>query len=383
MRRWHVIAILIFLVGSYFLTWFLLPTRDINMLVVDKTVPESDYREHRAIFWVANHLRFTDDEGDFYLMDRDYLGYHPLSERKEILEAEDLQNVKLLYLADTYGIYDYEEGLTEYEERLPFEHQDIDLIYGGFDRQEVAAITDFASEGDRILVGEHNIFGYPTYLEPEAAAGLQELFAVNYDGWLARYYADLDETAYWMKELYTRIYGRKWDLSGAGMVFVREDVTGLGWYTDLVIIEQDYFNAPWPVVISTDHRLLDGAALQAPYLYWVEVLSVNQDDEYTEVLAYYDLPVGEDARSALRTRGLPERLPAMIRYAPPGKAERIYFAGDFADQLPALLPPWLTGSAALQRFFSYLPGLPVEYRFYFQWYEPVLGNILNNAEAGE
>ncbi len=382
MRRRHVLAILIFLIVSYFVTWFLLPTRDINMLVVDKTVPEPDYREHRAIFWVAKHLRFTDSEGEFFRKDRDYLGYHPHGEKKETLKANDLRGIELLYLADTYGIYDYEEGLVEYEERLPFEHQDIDLIYGGFDRQEVTAITDYASEGDRILIGEHNIFGYPTYLEPEAAAGLQELFAVNYEGWLARYYADLNETAYWIKELYTRIYGRKWDLQGAGMVFVREDVTGLGWYTDLVIIEQVQFNAPWPVVTSTDHRLLDGAASQVPYLYWVEVLNVNIDDEHTEVLAYYELPVKEDFRAALRERGLPDRFPAMIRYAPPGKAERIYFAGDFADQLPALLPPWLTGSAALQRFFSYLPGLPVEYRFYFQWYKPVLGNILSNTETG-
>ncbi len=383
MRRWHVLAILVFLIGGYFLTWFILPTRDINMLVVDKTVPEPDFREHRAIFWVTEHRRFTDAEGDFYRTDRDYLGYHPHSEKKEILKADDLQDIDLLYLADTYGIYDYEEGLVEYEERLPFEHQDIDLIYGGFDRQEVAAITDYASEEGRIIIGEHNILGYPTYLEPEAAAGLEDLFAVNYEGWLVRYYADLNETAFWMKELYTRIYGREWDLSGTGMVFVREDVTGLGWYTDMVIIEQDQFNAPWPVVTSTDHPLLDGATSQAPYLYWVELLNVNVQDEDTEILAYYDLPVGEDARSALRTRGLPERFPAMIRHAPPGKAERIYFAGDFADQLPALLPPWLTGSAGLQRFFSYLPGLPVEYRFYFQWYEPILGNILKNTETGE
>jgi len=69
----------------------------------------------------------------------------------------------------------------------------------------------------------------------------------------------------------------------------------------------------------------------------------------------------------------------MIKHNPPGEAKRIYFAGDFADQLPALLPPSLTGSASIQRFFSYLPGLPVQYRFYFQWYEPVLENIFERA----
>ncbi len=377
MQRWHVLLILIFLIGGYLLTWHLLSAREINLLVVDKTVPEKDYREHRAIFWIAEHRRFTGPEEQFYKMDEDYLGYHPETGAKETLSEEDLTDLDLLYLADTYGIYDYEEGIEVYEEKLPHEHQGIELIYGGFDKDEVEAIEDFTTAEERILVGEHNIIGYPTYLDPEAAERLQELFAVNYEGWLARYYDDLNETAYWLKELYTRIYGREWDLEGAGMVFVREDVTGLGWYTDLVIIEQDQFNAPWPVVKSTEHELLDGAASEVPYLYWMELLKVDEDDEHTEVLAHYELPVDEESREALRARGLPDRFPAMIKHAPPGEAKCIYFAGDFADQLPALLPAGLTGSAAIQRFISYIPGLPVQYRFYFQWYEPVLNNILD------
>ncbi len=383
MQRWHVLLIVALLIGGYILTWHLLPTREIDLLVVDKTVPDEDYREHSAIFWIAEHRRFTRPEGQFYQKDEDYLGYHPETEAKETLTEEDLPGIDLLYLADTYGIYDYEEGIEVYEEKLPHEHQDIELIYGGFDQEEAEAITDFAAEENRILIGEHNIFGYPTYLDREAAEILQDLFAVSYDGWLTRYYADLDETAYWMKELYTRIYGREWDLEGTGMVFVREDVTGLDWYTDLVIIEQDQFKTPWPVVKSTEHELLAGAAQEAPYLYWMEMLTIDESNEHTEILAYYELPVKEESREALRARGLPDRFPAVIKHDPPGMAKSIYFAGDFADQLPALLPAGLTGSAAIQRFISYIPGLPVQYRFYFQWYEPVLHNILDAGRKEE
>ena len=379
MQRWHVLVLIALLIGGYILTWHLLPTREINMLVVDKTVPEPDYREHRAIFWIAAHHRYTGSEGHFYQKDKDYLGYHPETGARETLSGDNLTGLDLLYLADTYGIYDYEEGLAVYEEKLPYEHQDIELIYGGFDQAEAEAIKDFAADENQILIGEHNIFGYPTYLDREATELLQDLFAVSYDGWLARYYADLDETAFWMKELYTRIYGREWDREGTGMVFVREDVTALGWYTDMVVIEQDQFDAPWPVVESTDHELLAGAAPEVPYLYWVELLEAGES-EHTEVLAYYKPPLLEEAREALRARNLPERFPAVIKHAPPGEAKRIYFAGDFADQLPALLPPGLTGSATIQRFLTYIPGLPEEYRFYFQWFEPVLANILETAE---
>ena len=383
MKRRHVLAIIIILITAYILAWHIKPVTEMSMLVVDKTVPEADYREHRAIFWIAEHRRFVGRDGNFLKADRDYLGFHPESGLKEILTADDLQDVELLYLADTYGIYDYEEGLEVYEENLPFEHQDIELLYGGFSLAEAEAIERFAQDKKAVIIGEHNIFGYPTYKDPEAAAILQELFAVKYDGWLARYYGDLEETAFWMKELYSRIYGRAWDLEGAGMVFIREDVTGLGWYTDMVIIERSQFNAPWPVVRCIEHYMMQGAAKEVPYLYWVEILEVDLQQEGLEVPAYYELPLGEEAREALRARGLEDRFPAVVYYSPPGEAKRIYFAGDFADQLPALLPPNLTGSAAIQRFFSYIPGLPVEYRFYFQWYEPVLHNIMVMAADGE
>ncbi len=379
MRRRHVLAIIILIIGGYILAWHLQPAREIGMLVVDKTVPEMDYREHRAIFWIAHHHRFTGPEGDFYRADRDYLGYHPETGVKEELTLAHLTGVNLLYLADSYGIYDYEEGLEVYEEKLPYEHQDIELIFGGFDRDEAETAARFAAEEGNILVGEHNIFGYPTYLDPEAARILQDLFDVRYDGWLARYYHDLDQAAFWLKELYSRIYGLPWDLDGAGMVFIREEVPALDWYPDLVVVEKEDLTGPWPFIETGGHHLVDGASSGVPYLYWMEVLRV-EENEHTEVLAYYKPPVDEEARERLAARGLPGRFPAAVKHKPPGEAERIYFAGDFADQLPALLPPGLTGSAAIQRFLTYIPGLPEEHRFYFQWYEPVLANILSSAE---
>ncbi len=380
MKRRHVLAIFILLVGGYILAWHLSPARELNYLVIDKTVPGTDYREHRAIFWVAEHRRFTDQEGRFLRADRDYLGYHPASGAEDTLNDEDLEGIELLYLADTYGIYDYEEGLDVYEERLPYQAQDIELLYGGFDSHEVNTINRFAGSSGNFLIGEHNIFGYPTYLDPQAALSLQDIFAVSYSGWLIRYYENLDEMAFWMKELYTRIYGIDWDLEGAGMVFVREDHAPSGWNTDLIIVQQEHFDSPWPVIINGEHELLDGANSGVPYLYWLEVLEVDQG---AEVLAYYELPIKEEAREALRIRGLPERFPAAVYYNAGDGAERLYFAGDFADQLPALLPACMTGSASIQRFFSYIPGIPVQYRFYFQWYEPVLHNIfdsMNNQE---
>lgn len=346
------------------------------MLVVDKTVPETDYREHRAIYWVAEHRHFINPDGSFYDHEKDYLGYHPTDGRQELITEELLENHNLLYLADTYGIYDYEEGLKAYEEKLPYQHQDIELLYGGLSLDEVEAIKKYAGNANNILIGEHNIFGYPTYLNPEASLTLQNIFGVRYSGWLTRYYSDLDEAAFWLKERYSQIYGQQWDLAGPGMVFVREEVPALNWQRDLVIVTDDKFDGPWPVLSDSDHRLTEGASRNIPYLYWVEILEVIPE---ADILTYYELPLKEEALTALRIRGLPEHIPAVVHYTPPDRAERIYFAGDFADQLPAMLPARLIGSARIQRLMTYLPGLPVEYRFYFQWYEPVITNILHEA----
>ena len=244
MRRWHVLLIFIVLLGSWLAHWPLSPCQDINMLVVNKTVPDNDFREHRAIFWIAEHRRFSKPDGSFYRAEKDFLGYHPASGKKETLTFSDLADLDLLYLADSYGIYDYPEGFELYEAKLPFEIQDIKLLYGGLSLEEVKAIEEFSLKDNKVIIGEHNIFGYPTYLDPEASLRLQALFAVGYTGWLARYYSDLDQVAFWLKKSYEELYGKKWDLSGPGLVFVHEEVPTLGWRSDLVIITADELTGP-------------------------------------------------------------------------------------------------------------------------------------------
>jgi len=376
MKRRHILLIILIFFGIWFLSWTLSPKHSLELLVINKTVPENNYREHRAIFWIAEHRRFVNLDGNFYLTDKDYLGYHPETGKQEKLTQPDLEMIDLLYLVDSYGIYDYEEGLEQYELQLPFEDQEIELIYGGFTQDEVEAIEQFGSSANRLVIGEHNIFGYPTNTDPQAALRLQAVFALNYNGWLARYYSDLNDAAFWLKELYETIYGQEWNLNGPGMAFISEEAPAMNRQRDIVIITADQFSQPWPVIHNEGTPLTSGASDLIPYLYWIEVLEVLPE---AEVLAYYELPLKEEAYPPLDRRGLPRKFPAVISYMPPGEAARYYFAGDFADQLPALLSPRFTGSAGIQRFMSYLPGLPVEYRFYFQWYEPVLTNILKDT----
>jgi hypothetical protein len=380
MKRKYLLLIILLLIAIYLSIWFLLPKRQVSIHVHDKTVPEPvDYREHRELFYLAKHYRLTDQSGNFLDYKVDYSGFHPESDnRKERLTKELIADAKLLYLADAYGVYDYEDGLKSYEERLPFELIDIDLLFGGFDTEEVSLIEEFASNPDNILVGEHNVFGYPTYLYEGSSTRLQELFGVSYSGWLVRYYEDLEEVAYWVKLLYTRIYGKQFDLKGPAIVVVREDSSRSGWYGDLLIFQEEDFTRQYPTVnISEDNYLTEDASSRAPYLYWVEVLEVTSSN--VKVLANYEFPLNEEALEKLEIRGIKPLIPAIIYKDDPDSAKKIYFSGDFVDQIPALLPSWLTYSVNIQKAITYLPGMPPQYSFYFRMYAPILKNILELA----
>lgn len=375
MKRWHIFSILFGVIIIYFAVWFVTPTTFLPIQVVDKTVPEPNYREHEAIFWLTKQWRMTDENKRFRSHKQDYIGYHPATEKKEILVEEHLEGKKLLYLADTYGIYDYEDGLRDYELRLPYEMIDIDLIFGGLNTEEANIIKAYSKNKDHVVIGEHNIFGYPTYLYPESSQTIQEVFGVQYNGWLVRYYEELQDVAYWVKQTYEKIYGVELDLTGPGLVLVRESGSRSGWFEDLVIFQDEDFKQQYPsIIIEEEHPFTKGAAKKIPYLYWVEVLEA---EEGAEVLANYEFPLTDKAVEKLKLRGINTKVPAVIAYNPPEEGTRIYFAGDFADQIPAFLPFWMTGSDKIQRLLTYIPGVPPQYSFYFRWFSPVLRNIID------
>lgn len=71
------LALAVLLLATPHLLWRWQPARPYALVVVDKTVPTADYREHRGLFWVVNHLKLVTPGGAPYRMDRDYYGFRP------------------------------------------------------------------------------------------------------------------------------------------------------------------------------------------------------------------------------------------------------------------------------------------------------------------
>lgn len=69
------------IVTSPFWLWKLKPEKDLNVLILDKTVPNSTYREHKGFVWVLNNTKYFKD-GKPYSVENDYKGFEPKSNQK-------------------------------------------------------------------------------------------------------------------------------------------------------------------------------------------------------------------------------------------------------------------------------------------------------------
>lgn len=47
------------------------------MLVIDKTVPDDTYREHKGLMWLLNQQKYVQSNGEPYRLKEDYVGFVP------------------------------------------------------------------------------------------------------------------------------------------------------------------------------------------------------------------------------------------------------------------------------------------------------------------
>ena len=71
------IYLLVFLliITSPFWIWFLKESKSLNVLIVDKTVPNQSYREHEGFVWLLNNEKLTQKNNQPYSASKDYVGF--------------------------------------------------------------------------------------------------------------------------------------------------------------------------------------------------------------------------------------------------------------------------------------------------------------------
>lgn len=363
----YIAAILLFLMILPFIHWYVKKPKLIDAVIVDKTVPNTSFREHKGLMWILNNLKIFDRiSGAPFLYDRDYYGFFPLDSHSYDIRnlPQKLEPPDLIYLADTYGVYDedfYTENLKGNRSKI---------IYGGISAEEVKSIKNALGKST-LLIAEFNTFATPT--DKQARELMEEMLGVKWSGWTGRYFPDLsstnNEVPGWLIRNYEEQYKTKWNFKGPGfalvdtgdrVIILRE---GIEVGTDLMkIVFDDVYASRFNVENNTR------------YYYWFDILEPLSG---TTVMARYRMDTTESGKNLLAKFGLKDNFPAVIfnnKYCP-----TYYLAGDYSDnsEVPFY---WNSSSIKFLRNLITSDNKGNPDNFFWNVYYPLLARILDGVK---
>ncbi|WP_186757785.1 hypothetical protein [Echinicola salinicaeni] len=357
--------------GLSHLAWKLSNPKNINIVVLDKTVADQERLEHRSLFWAMKHLNIRRNDGQFYQYDKDYFGFYPQENGQHRIKnlqqynssALDslTQSMDILYLADTYGVYEAdfrEDNHTAYSKK----------IYGGLSQKDIEFLSK-SIEQEKLVIAEFNTMGAPT--SPDLRLEFEEIMKLKWSGWISRYFDELDtlinnEIPNWLVENYKKQHDGKWYFNGAGQIFVNETgrIEILEHETDMV--------QQVPLIVSTlkSQQQYD-LPHETNYPYWFEIIRIDKD---YEVISYFDLTPTESGQAKLRDMGLPRYFPAsMVRKN--GKGKIYYFTGDFSDNPVSMNSTPFLGVPRLQKLVNDKTDYSNRSTFYWNYFYPLMETI--------
>ncbi|CAM3914304.1 hypothetical protein [Alkalicoccus chagannorensis] len=353
------------------LVWLMQDETPLSVAVINKTVAEEDYREHQAVHWLLNHRKYTQPDGSGYKAGTDYYGVHPdnTAETYETSAVPDeLAGHDLIYIADTYGVYQADVPWHQGEAAPPPE----DRLYGGWEAEEWAAVSDAVDQSPADLVMEFNTFASPT--APAIRDDILDKMQMNWDGWTGRWFHQLEpeeeEVPPWLISQY-EAQGESWNFEGGGFAFVQD------FDHSVVIMPESYLETPG-IHLSFRERgeAMFGVSSSPSYSYWFDIVEPFSDEQ---VLADYTWDTTEEGRSFLAQHDIPASFPAVLHHEITG-SNLYYFAGDFTD-LNALPPvESYAGYAGIRQWVSPEFLFP-ESSFFWQTMRPMMDSIF--AQAAE
>lgn len=378
--KWIIFFALIFLalpLTSYLL-WKGTPKNKLEVVTLDKTVPFKEQGEFQSIQWVLNHLKYTKLDGSQYLGEFDYWGYYPSQDSEEFLikdfstlsEEETNQlvdNLDVLYISDTYGVYEDDFGEGQGQTRSK-------KIYGGMDRYDLEIIKK-SMEREKVIITEFNSIASPT--DKQIRTEFEELMEMRWTGWIGRYFDELDtilneEIPMWMINTYKKQHQNTWNFRGAGLIFLHENGR-------IEVMENiSHLADPIPSVISNlKAQSRFGLPEMVKYPYWFDIMLVSR--EY-EVISYYDIHPTEEGVELLREMGLPRYFPAVVHKSN-GKGSFYYFSGDYSDNRIADNSYQYKGIAKLWRMFLHADDFSQRRSFFWNFYYPMMKEILRETNS--
>lgn len=359
------IVVIFIIIFSPFIIWRFKSSKNLNVIIINKTVPNNTYREHKGFMWILNNLKVKNGTlKTSFQYDKDYYGFFPLpNEKYNIKELpENVGNPNLIYITDTYGVYK-----EDFYKNIVIGNRS-QIIYGGVKEKEVEQIKNTLN--NNTIVGEFNTLASPTGVK--ARNQLEDIFGLKWNGWIGRYFSDLSkentEIPNWMKENYAIQHGEKWNFKGAGIVLINSEDT-------IIVLRKDIELGKGLNKINFTQKAEEEFQVKnnLNYYYWFEITNSDKD---TEVIAKYKLDITKEGQKLMDKYKLPSEFPAIIRKT--GSYTSYYFAGDFADSNSTPKFYSASGIQFLNKITTFDEDANQNY-FYWNVYYPLIKNIIKNV----
>ena len=348
MKKLIIGVLIIFILLLPLILWIIKPSTVLTIAVIDKTVPLQDYREHNGLFWILEHYKIIKPDGELYDIGRDYFGYDPYDQKaNESFHAD--RPLDLIYIADTYGVYN--DDLKE----LP-EGERSKKLYGGMNLLEWNKIIE-SKLATTTLIAEFNSFASPT--DETTRSVMEKNLGIKWSGWTGRYFDDLnnDDIPPWLIRNFEQQYEKKWMFDGAGLAFVHT--------SDKVIIVESNGTKENVTFQMTEQGLERFVEVQSsPYMYWFDIVAPI---EGSSILGEYELHISNEQKKILEDNGIPLNFPAIIHNQ---NNKTYYFAGDYADYKEKTFAKLL----GIDRFLKVFANGDSD--FYWSTYVPLMNKVL-------
>lgn len=353
--------------------WQFIPTRQVSVIIIDKTVKDDTHAKHRSLNWILNLRKYVKRDGSSYEIDKDYFGFFPGEDEQYLIK--DFDNMSdaevdsiagendMCYFTDTYGVWS-----DEWYRRKSRLEKSIN-IYGGLSEKDVLLMLKMKAQ-KKLVIAEFNILGVPT---PTTVKNrFEELFGLKSSGWIGRYITTLDTTnnpdlPQWIVSAYKQQNNGDWKFRKEGMILVND--------TGKVIIleaEAELSEAIPDLYTNASSAKRYNLPEQIIYPYWMEIVSTYSPE--SKVISEFTINTNNAGDAILKANNIPKRFPAIISHD--AEYRFYYFAGDFADNPTKFRFSKLWGMRPLRFLMYNAIDKTDRNRFFWEFYQPLMEKIL-------
>ncbi len=368
-----ILAVVLALPVINLVRWTFQTKKPLDIILVDKTVPNDLLDEHKSFDWILTNARFVKKENkSSYSYKKDYYGFVPkISLREKLWDKREYRIGDLMtlpvkndavYFADTYGVFanDWYRGGGSFTKSRRSRK-----LYGQLTNTDNLLIKEM-KDRNKLVILEYNSFDYPT-IQYESNR-IQDRLGITFTGWTGKYFTTLDtigdDFPIWMTAMYRKQFKQPWTFKKSGVVLVKDKYI-------VVLEEGNQIKNPMPHILTeTTYAKKYSLPESVAFDHWFDII----DPKVNNVISKFRLETTSIGDSLLIGFGLTNEFPAVVQE--PVAQRTYYFSGDFAHNEINMWTSRFLGVDKLKGIL-YSDKPDDTRRFFWLYYKPLITGIFS------